>query len=94
MRLDISKIDERIAKLQELRRIATDAEMAQLLSEFLSTESNASSTSNGTAPKVMAASAGAPEMPRGDGVSELVKGVLDGKDSLAHSGAPSWTAKR
>lgn len=36
MHLDIAKIDERIKRLQELRRIASDPEMASLLLECLS----------------------------------------------------------
>jgi hypothetical protein len=35
MRLDVGKIDERIKRLQELRRLATDPEMANLLLECL-----------------------------------------------------------
>lgn len=35
MRLDVAKIDERIKKLQELRRVASDPEMASLLVECL-----------------------------------------------------------
>jgi hypothetical protein len=35
MRLDIAKIDDRIRKLQELRRLAADPEMVGLLSECL-----------------------------------------------------------
>lgn len=36
MHLDVAKIDERIKRLQELRRIASDPEMASLLLECLS----------------------------------------------------------
>ena len=36
MHLDIARIDERIKRLQELRRIASDPEMASLLLECLS----------------------------------------------------------
>ena len=35
MRLDVAKIDERIKKLQELRRIASEPDMANLLLECL-----------------------------------------------------------
>ncbi len=35
MRLDIARIEERIAKLQEIKRIASDPEMARILLEFL-----------------------------------------------------------
>ena len=35
MRLDTSKIDERIKKLQEIQRIAADPEMLRILFEFI-----------------------------------------------------------
>ncbi len=35
MRLDVARIEERIAKLQEIKRIASDPEMARILLEFL-----------------------------------------------------------
>lgn len=38
MRLDVAKIDERIKKLQEIRRIATDPEMTAILVDCLITE--------------------------------------------------------
>ena len=96
MRLDVSKIDERITKLQELRRIATDAEMAQLLSEFLLNENGAQSAPNGIAPKAMSASAAPADVRlNGDGVSDLVSGVLDNRDSLARSGtAAAWSNRK
>jgi hypothetical protein len=36
MRFDLQKIDERIKKLQEIRKLATDPEAASLLLEFMS----------------------------------------------------------
>src|SRR5437762_2288393 len=41
MRLDLAKIDERIRRLQELRRIAGDPEMARILLDCLSTDEEA-----------------------------------------------------
>jgi hypothetical protein len=38
MKLDVQRIDERIARLQELRRIATDPEMTAILTEFIVSE--------------------------------------------------------
>ena len=35
MRIDITKIDDRINKLQTIRRIASDPEMSRILLEFL-----------------------------------------------------------
>ena len=42
MRFDLQKIDERIQKLQEIRKIATDPQMATILTEFLSYEDDQS----------------------------------------------------
>ena len=36
MRFDLQKIDERIKKLQEIRKLATDPEATSLLLEFMS----------------------------------------------------------
>ena len=41
MRLDLAKIDERITRLQELRRVASDPEMARILLDCLSTDEEA-----------------------------------------------------
>ena len=41
MRLDLAKIDERIKRLQELRRIASDPEMARILLDCLSMDEEA-----------------------------------------------------
>lgn len=38
MRIDIKKLDERIQKLQEIRRIAADPELSTILLEFVGTE--------------------------------------------------------
>lgn len=38
MRLNVQKLDQRIAKLQELRRLAADPEIASMLLEFIATE--------------------------------------------------------
>jgi hypothetical protein len=41
MRLDINKIDDRIKKLQEIKRILADPELTALLMEFLTVEAEA-----------------------------------------------------
>jgi hypothetical protein len=38
MRLNPDKIDERIKKLQEIKRIASDPELVQMLFDFIETE--------------------------------------------------------
>ena len=43
MKVDIQKLDERIIKLQEIRRIAADPEFATILSDFVDTEEVVSS---------------------------------------------------
>jgi len=50
MRLNVQKIDQRIAKLQELRRLAADPEMASMLEDFIATEEHevvSAQTTNG-----------------------------------------------
>jgi hypothetical protein len=46
MKVDIAKLDEKIKKLQHLRELAADPEMAELLAEFV-TKNGAKSASNG-----------------------------------------------
>jgi hypothetical protein len=41
MRLDLARIDDRIKRLQELRRIASDPEMARILLDCLSMDEEA-----------------------------------------------------
>jgi len=40
MHLDANRIDERIQKLQEIKRIASDPELVQMLFEFIDFEDN------------------------------------------------------
>ena len=40
MRIDPDKIDERIQKLQELKRIASDPELVEMLFEFIDLDDN------------------------------------------------------
>ena len=92
MPLDINKIDERIKKLQELRKIAADAEMAKLLSEFMTDEDSLMSL-----PPVQskAAAAEAALNPKPDEVSQFVKGVLEGTEPIRPSGPlPAWNSRK
>jgi hypothetical protein len=41
MKLDLQKIDDRIRRLQELRRIAADPEMSAMLAEFVAESGSA-----------------------------------------------------
>jgi len=40
MRIDPDKIDEKIQKLQELKRLASDPELVQMLFEFIDLDEN------------------------------------------------------
>lgn len=44
MTIDVNKIDARIQRLQEVRRIAADPELIRMLSEFLVEESDTAET--------------------------------------------------
>ena len=71
MKIDIQRLDERIKKLQEIRRIAADPELVSILLDFVSTDAR------GAAPVVT------PKVdnifdPRNDGTDELVKTVAKG----------------
>jgi hypothetical protein len=86
MRFDLQKIDERIKKLQDIRRLATDPEAASLLLEFMS------GADEGLKPMPVALS-------EGNGVAnppadsrELAKEVVNGKEAAAGSGL--WTRAR
>ena len=52
MRFDLQKLDERIKKLQELRRLATDPETVAMLVDFISSSDDRSKpvSSVGSAP--------------------------------------------
>jgi hypothetical protein len=78
MRLDLVKIEDRIKKLQEVRRIAGDPEMASILLEFLTTDdqSQAPAPSPSPSPAAVVGDNGAKRS--GDDVNQLVKGVLEG----------------
>ena len=86
MRFDLQKIDERIKKLQEIRRLATDPEVASLLLEFMSLADDRSEPTpvvklegNGTAT-------------HSADTRELVKEVVNAKEAASGSGL--WTRTR
>lgn len=74
MRIDIQKLDDRIKKLQEIRRIATDPELATILLEFMS-------TGDGVAEPVSAPKLDDPSASRVDNTHDLVKDVVNGATS-------------
>ena len=86
MRFDLQKIDERIKKLQEIRRLATDPEATSLILEFMSPTYEPSEPTPVAIPDT-----------NGDGAHpsdsrELVKEVMNGKD--VGSGSGLWTRTR
>lgn len=92
MRLDIKKIDDRIAKLQELRRIASDPELVSVLAEFV-TSDDESALEPPPQVKPAAEPAPAPEKAQSSGMSELdevVRGVLE---ASAQPGNPATDAR-
>jgi hypothetical protein len=74
MHLDVSRIEERIHKLQEVKRIANDSELLSMITEFIVMNDRAADPV--PAPKVpvaVAASTGAPRPEDTDVVNQLMK---------------------
>jgi hypothetical protein len=103
MRFDVQKIDERIQKLQEIRRIATDPQMATILLEFLSYEDDQSrprldgarDAGRYVSPSSEAPSNAMVERPaavRSDETSDLVNEVVNGAETQPHGGL--WSRRR
>ena len=86
MRFDLQKIDERITKLQEIRRLATDPEVASLLLEFMSPTDELSK------PIPVAKPEGNGASNHSSDTSELVKEVVNAKEAASGSGL--WTRTR
>jgi hypothetical protein len=74
MRLDANKIEERIEKLQQLKKIAADPELVRMLFEFLDMDEEAvNGFSKATPPAKVEASRGAS---RPDEASELISRMV------------------
>ena len=86
MKIDLQKLDDRIRKLQEVRRIAANPELATILLEFLSTEDG------GSEPIVIPRVDESAAPPRPDEAQELVKELVGGMDSQPRGGL--WTKRR
>lgn len=85
MRLDLQRLDERIQKLQEIRRIASDPETAAILTEFITADDNRTDK-----PAVANGAAAQPHLKEpGDLVNQMVRGL----DSEPPSN-PLWNRKR
>jgi hypothetical protein len=83
MQVNLRRIDDRIQKLQEIRRIAADPELVAMLVEFMSTEDERKET----APAAKADTVVAPIQDD----AELVTQILKGSDS---QGTGLWSRKR
>jgi hypothetical protein len=84
MQVNLKKLDARIEKLQEIRRIASDPELVSLLLEFLSTDDE-----RREAAPTFRAQANAPAPSPED--IQLVDKVLKGMDPQLDG---TWSAKR
>lgn len=94
MKFDVQKIDERIKKLQDLRRLATDPEIAGLLSEFITVGEGSSQPTQPAQPwqppsPVIAEPI---EMPGTEATNELIREVVNGVDAPSNGGI--WSRRR
>jgi hypothetical protein len=71
MHINVSKIDERIQKLQEVKRIASDPELLRMIAEFMATEER--SAEPAPAARAAAAAASATRVNDEDLVNNLMK---------------------
>ncbi|HXK02123.1 MAG TPA: hypothetical protein VMS37_06955 [Verrucomicrobiae bacterium] len=83
MQLNVKKIESRIQKLQEIKRIAADPELVSMLLEFIVPDGD--HAEDVPAPKPHAVSGPTPDD------IDIVERVLSGKDS---AGNGSWMNKR
>ena len=83
MQLNLRKIDERIQKLQEIRRIAADPELVTMLFEFIATEDERTEP----VPAAEAEAVGAARPDDADIVNRVVKG-------MEAPGSGLWSRKR
>jgi hypothetical protein len=86
MRFDLQKIDERIKKLQEIRRLAVDPEAASLLLEFMSTAEERS------VPTSAVKLDGNGATPHSSDTKDMVQEVVSAKEAASGSGL--WTRTR
>jgi hypothetical protein len=83
MRLDIAKIDDRIRKLQELKRIVSDPDIAGIISQCLTADDAAAPLNFPETGPVMESAAAPPEREAGaqgrsDGAEALIQSVMAG----------------
>jgi len=78
MQLNVRKIDERIQKLQEIRRIAADPELVAMLLEFIGSDDERAESA-----PVKAQAAAPPKADDMDLVNQIMKGVTPPGNSVA-----------
>jgi hypothetical protein len=96
MRLDIRKIDDRINKLQEVRRIASDPEMIAVLAEFLTSEEESREPLSEPKPAIQSpVIAKTEQVPDNSDVEDIVRGIFDSHGPQAPgNAAPSGMFQR
>jgi hypothetical protein len=88
MQLNMQRIDEKIHRLQEIKRIAADPEMVKMLMEFISTEDEP----HQHGPALAADPANGNAQPRYDDMAEVTKIVNQIDDSPRAGGL--WARPR
>jgi hypothetical protein len=81
MQLNIRKLDERIQKLQEIKRIAADPEMIALLLEFIAADEEKPSAATASKPLSIA-------IPRADDV-DIVNQLMNGLEGQGIAARPT-----
>ena len=81
MQLNVRKIDERIQKLQEIKRIAADPEMVALLLEFIAADEEKPSAATAAKPLAIA-------IPRADDI-DIVNQVMNGLEGQGIASRPT-----
>jgi hypothetical protein len=88
MQLNLRRIDERIQKLQEIRRIAADPELVAMLFEFMADEEERTEPM----PAARTDATGTARLDDADIVNQVVKGMdVKGMDA---QGSGLWSRKR
>src|SRR5689334_7620366 len=93
MHLDVSRIDERIQKLQEVRRIASDPDLLRMLTEFLVMDAHRSEPVSAPEPAFVpkAAAGTKPSLSKNE-ENDIVNQLM--KDAEVAGGASLWSRAR
>jgi hypothetical protein len=81
MQLNVRKLDERIQKLQEIKRIAADPELVAMLLEFIGADEEKPSAATTSKPHAVT-------LPRPDDF-DIVNQVMNGVESQGIGGRPA-----